>query len=241
MLTQHVCISFFVEDDFWLGFHRLEFRIPYPPHRLWVVCLAYHHAGLSSPTKLALAGLNFGNESTGIVSEWAWVFERGLLCYFIAVCIVHTFPKCMQYFVWWFVRRLIAITVIFLCQALIRWSLMEIDRSINCLSPELNWSLGVNYHCPGLFSDCKDDTFGNPIRMMNVCRTWVVCRTASHEDISHSLMFVFLPSIISPKSIHLVSHRVYWGLKWLVAGGAGLGYLIWQQTYGCVPRVVIDA
>jgi hypothetical protein len=70
----------------------------------------------------------------------------------------------------------------------------------------LNWRLGVNYHRPGLFSDCTDHAFGNPILMVSVWRTWLVCCTAGREDISDGLIVVFSPSIIAPESLDLVSN-----------------------------------
>jgi len=71
MMTTHVSIPLFVEDDFSMGLHPLEFGIPYPPQHLSVVCVAYHLAGLGSQAELALAELNFRNESTGLASELA--------------------------------------------------------------------------------------------------------------------------------------------------------------------------
>ena len=81
---------------------------------------------------------------------------------------------------------------------------MEIDCGINCCSPELNWSLGVNYHHPGLFSDYTDHAFGNPILMVSVWRIWLVCCTAGREDILERLIVVFSLSIIAPESLDLV-------------------------------------
>jgi len=83
---------------------------------------------------------------------------------------------------------------------------MKIDCSIDCFSPELNGSLGVNHHNSGLFSDCTDHLFGNTVRMVGVWRAWLVCSTAGREDISKGLIVVFSPSIIAPESLDLVSH-----------------------------------
>jgi len=83
---------------------------------------------------------------------------------------------------------------------------MEIDCSINCFSLELNWSLGVNYHRPGLFSDCTDHAFSNTILMVSVWRTWFVCRTMGRKDISEGLIVVFSLSVVAPESLDLVFH-----------------------------------
>ena len=83
---------------------------------------------------------------------------------------------------------------------------MKIDCGINCFSPELNWSLGVNHHRPGLFSDCMDHAFGNTILMVSVWRAWLVSCTMGREDISEGLIVVFSQSIIAPELLDLVSH-----------------------------------
>ena len=83
---------------------------------------------------------------------------------------------------------------------------MEIDCCINCFSPELNGSLGVNLHRAGVFSDCSDYAFGNTIFLVSVCSAWLVCCSLSREDISDGVIVVFSSSIITPESLDLVSH-----------------------------------
>jgi len=90
---------------------------------------------------------------------------------------------------------------------------MEIDCGINCFSPELNWSLGVNHHCPGLLSECTDHSFGNTILMAGVWRASLVCSTTGCENISEGLIVVFSSSIVTPELRDLVSHSVYSGLN----------------------------
>ena len=149
------------------------------------------------------------------------------------------FAKSMKHLLWRFIRCLIAIAVIY-SEAFIRWSLMEIDCGIKCFSPELDESLGVNHHRPGYFSDCTDHLFCNTIVMVSIWRPWFVCSTAGSEDMSEGLIVVFSQSRVVPESLDLKSHWIYPGLKWLVTGGAGHGYLIWEQQYGYVPCVVVD-
>ena len=83
---------------------------------------------------------------------------------------------------------------------------MEIDCGINCLSSELNWSLGVNYYRLGLFSDCTDHAFSNPTLMVSIWMAWFICCTAGHKDMSEGLIVVFSTSIIVPESLDLISH-----------------------------------
>jgi hypothetical protein len=71
MLTRHVFISLFVEDNFYLGFYPLEFGIPYPPLQLNVICVAHHDPGHISRAEFAFGELNFRNEATDIASESA--------------------------------------------------------------------------------------------------------------------------------------------------------------------------
>jgi len=238
MQAWHVCISLFVEDDFWLDLHLLEFGIPYRPQCFRIVCVSYHHALFWSQAKFASA-LNIRDESAGLTSESAYVVERSLIWYLVTISIVCRFSKSMQYLVWCFVWCLIDIAVNFF-QTFIRWSLMEIDCSINCFSLELNWSLGVNHHHPGLFSNCTDHAFGNTILKVSVWRAWLVCCAAAHKNISEGRIVVFSLSIVAPELPDLVSHWVYSGLIWLVGGCAGLGFLIWEQPYGCVSHLVVD-
>jgi hypothetical protein len=82
---------------------------------------------------------------------------------------------------------------------------MEIDSGLNCFYPGLNGSLRVNHHRPGLFSDCRDHSFGNTVLMVGVWRAWLVCSTAGRKDIPERLV-VFSSSIIAPESLDLVSH-----------------------------------
>ena len=117
---------------------------------------------------------------------------------------------------------------------------MEIDCGINCFSPELNWNLGVNHHRLGLFSDCTDHVFWNTILMVSSSRVWLVCCSTGCENISEGSIVIFSPSIITAESLDLVFHAVYSGLIELVGSGAGLGILIWEQPYGCVPCVFVD-
>ena len=75
---------------------------------------------------------------------------------------------------------------------------MDIDCSLNCFSPELNWSLGVNHHLPGLFSECTDHAFGNTILIVSIGRAWLICRTMGRKDISEGVIVVFSKSRITP-------------------------------------------
>jgi len=88
---------------------------------------------------------------------------------------------------------------------------MELDCGIECFSPELNWSVGVNHHRPGLLSDHMDHAFGNTYLMVSVWRAWRLCCTAGRDNISECLIVVFSPSIVAPESLDLVSHYVYTG------------------------------
>jgi len=90
---------------------------------------------------------------------------------------------------------------------------MEIYCGINCFSPELNASLGVNHHCTGLFSDCTDHPFGNTGHMMSLWRAWFVCISAGRGDISEGLIVIFSQSIIAPELLDLVTPWVYSDLK----------------------------
>jgi hypothetical protein len=89
---------------------------------------------------------------------------------------------------------------------------MEIDCGINCVSPELNGSLGVNHHRLGFFSDCTNHLLGNAILIVSVLRAWFVCGTVGSENKSAGLIVIFSPSIIAPESLNFVSHCVYSGL-----------------------------
>jgi len=217
----------------------MKFVVPYPPQRLSVMCVAYHHAGFWSRAEFASA-LNIGDESTSVASVSTKILEWALIRYFIAISIARRFAKSIQHLVWFFVWCFIAIVIIFCFQAFIWWSFMKIDCGIDCFSPEQNGSLGVDHHRQGFFSDCRDHLFSNTVCMVGVWRAWLICSNDGRKDISKGVIVVFSPSIITPESLDLVSHWVYLGLEWLVGGGAGLGFLIWEQPYRFVSRVVID-
>jgi len=89
MLTQSVPKAFFIKDGFWFSFRLWQFGIPYPVQRLWIVCVAYHHAGIRPWAKLALVALNGQNESTGIASKSRYFAKRGLMKHYFASSILH--------------------------------------------------------------------------------------------------------------------------------------------------------
>jgi len=83
---------------------------------------------------------------------------------------------------------------------------MEIDQSIDWISPDLNGRVGVDQHHLSLSTDCTDCSFGNTILMIIIWRAWLVGNTAGCKYISEGLGVVFTLSILAPESLDLISY-----------------------------------
>jgi len=89
--------------------------------------------------------------------------------------------KDMEHLVWSFVWCFVAITVISFCQAFVRESLMEVDRSGDDFSPKLDRCLRVNHHSSSLLSDGMDHPLSDSILVVRVRWARFVCCTAGSE------------------------------------------------------------
>lgn len=154
----------------------------------------------------------FGDESAGTTFDIPEVVQRCMMRYLVAVDIGCRFAESMQHLIQHFPWCLIAFAFISFA-VFIQSSLMAIDCGMNCFSPELKCSLGVNNHAPGLFSDCTKHAFINAIVMVSIWRPWLASGTVGHKDISEGLVVIFSQSIITPELLDIVSHSVYSGLK----------------------------
>jgi hypothetical protein len=113
-----------------------------------------------------------GDKSTGIEAESPKVVERSFLRDFIPIIVMRGLVKCLQHLVWSWIWCLIAIAVVSFCQAFF-WSLfVEVDCSIDCLSPKNMWRVGVNLHRLYFLGDGLDHAFGDSVLLMSIWRAW---------------------------------------------------------------------
>jgi len=99
---------------------------------------------------------------------------------------------------------------------------MEVDRSVDGFSPQLDRCLGDNHHSSSLLGDGTDHSLSDSILMVRVRRAQFICRAAGSEHRAEGLIIVLSSAIIASESFDLIAlaHRMNSGLKGLVGGGA---------------------
>lgn len=137
------------------------------------------------------------------------------------------------------VWSLISNTVIFSFYAIIQWSLIEIHSYTHWFLPELNASLGMDYHFLDHFSICTNYSFENTIHMVRICKAWLIYNGIGSKNTLDSGIVIFPMSIIPQQSFDVKFHRVCLGLKWWIDSGCRLGFCFLELPCRCIPHGAI--
>ena len=199
---------------------------------------AYHHPGRVLRTEYSLA-LSVWVEGAALGAESSWVMNRNLIWYLVTSIILGFVAKGMEHLVWRFVRCLVAVTDISLWQLLLWSILMEVYRSVDCISQWLERSLGVNDHSSSLPNDGTNHTLCDSIHLLRVRQSqFIFCSAGSGQQVV-DLDFILPSAIISPKLSDVIAESCDSGLQGVGGGGAIFRCLILDPLYNRDAGIVV--
>jgi hypothetical protein len=186
--------------------------------------------------------LVFGDLFAYIAAESLPMVNWSLVWYLVTSLIMSGLPKGMEHLAWCFIRCFVAIAVIWLSQAIVQGSMMEVDRGVDGFSPTLDSWLEVNHDSLSLLGDGTDHSLSDSILVLRAQRAQFICCIAGSGHRAEGLVIELPSAIITSELFDLIAlaKSMNSGLKGLVGGGASFRLLTWEHPDVSEAGIVVN-